>query len=67
MECWKQALELDRSQFGALYNLAIAEGRRGEVGAARQKLVRFVASAPPALYGKDLAEARRLLKSLPGT
>ena len=66
MECWRRALELDGAQYGALYNLAIAQGRRGEVRAARQALERFVAHAPPALYAKDLAEARRLLRSLGG-
>jgi regulator of sirC expression with transglutaminase-like and TPR domain len=67
MECWKRALELDATQYGSLYNLAIARGRRGEVRAARQALERFVANAPSAQYGKDLAQARRLLKSLGGT
>lgn len=64
IESWRRALKLDGGQYGALYNLAIAEGRRGEIGAAREKLQRFVANAPPALYAKDLAEARRLLKSM---
>lgn len=64
IECWRRALELDGGQYGALYNLAIAEGRRGEAGAAREKLRRFVANAPPSLYAKDLAQARRLLKSM---
>jgi choline-sulfatase len=67
MECWKRAVELDGSQFDALYNLAIVEGKRGDVQAARRALERFLASAPPALYARDLAEARRLLKSLRGT
>lgn len=66
MASWKRALELDGAQFAALYNLAIAQGRRGEVDAAREKLQRFVARAPAAVYGKDLAEARRLLKSMGG-
>ena len=65
-ECWRRSLELDRAQYAALYNLAIAQGRRGEIRAARQALERFVAEAPPALYARDLAEARRLLKSLGG-
>lgn len=64
MECWRKAVDLDRTQYGALYNMAIVEGRRGQVDAARRALERFVADAPPALYAKDLAQARRLLKSL---
>jgi choline-sulfatase len=64
MECWRRAVELDGTQYGALYNLAIAQGRRGQLDAARQTLQRFVANAPPALFAKDLVEARRLLKSL---
>jgi len=64
---WRRALELDASQYAALYNLAIAQGRRGEVREARQALERFVAEAPASRYAADLAEARRLLKSLGGT
>jgi choline-sulfatase len=67
VECWRRALQLDRAQYAALYNLAIAEGRRGEVREARAALERFVAEAPASVYAKDLAEARRLLKSLGGT
>jgi choline-sulfatase len=67
VECWRRALQLDRAQYAALYNLAIAQGRRGEVREARAALERFVAEAPASLYARDLAEARRLLKSLRGT
>ena len=64
LECWKRAVDLDPTQYDALYNIAIVEGRRGNVEAARKSLQRFVATAPPALFAKDLAEARRLLSSL---
>jgi Flp pilus assembly protein TadD len=64
IECWKQALELDGTQYAALYNLAVAEGRRGQLADARKFLERFVANAPPDLFAKDLTEARRLLRSL---
>jgi arylsulfatase A-like enzyme/tetratricopeptide (TPR) repeat protein len=66
VECWRRALQIDRTQYAALYNLAIAQGRRGEVREARAALERFVAEAPASVYAKDLAEARRLLKSLGG-
>ncbi len=64
LECWKRAFELDPAQYDALYNIAIVEGRRGNVEAARKSLQQFVATAPPTLFAKDLAEARRLLSSL---
>jgi tetratricopeptide (TPR) repeat protein len=64
LECWRRAVELDRTQYDALYNIAIVEGRRGNVESARRSLQRFVETAPPSLFARDLAEARRLLKSL---
>jgi choline-sulfatase len=65
IQAWKQALSLDPHRYDALFNLAIATGRRGDPEAARRELERFVVSAPPALYGRELTEARRLLRALP--
>jgi arylsulfatase A-like enzyme/Flp pilus assembly protein TadD len=63
---WRRAAELDPKQFDALYNIGIVASRRGEAAAAREALKRFIATAPPALYRRDLVEARRMLRELPG-
>ena len=61
VEAWKRAVELEPTEFDALYNLTIellAEGRMDE---ARKFGVRYLASAPPALYANNLAHVRKLL------
>ena len=58
---WKRAVELDRAQFNALYNLwyeLAAAGRRDEAGAYGGQ---FVATAPPAFFGPDIARVRQYL------
>ena len=58
---WKRAVQLDASQFNALYNLwyeLAAAGRRDEaVPYARQ----FVATAPPAFFAPDIQRIRAWL------
>jgi arylsulfatase A-like enzyme/Flp pilus assembly protein TadD len=61
--CWRHALELDPAQYGALFNLGMAEGRRGNVAAASRALRLFVERAPSTRFSRELAEARRLLRS----
>jgi arylsulfatase A-like enzyme/Flp pilus assembly protein TadD len=63
---WRRAAELDPRQYDALFNIGIVAGRRGEIGTARDALRRFLATAPPALYGRDLEQARRLLAQMGG-
>jgi arylsulfatase A-like enzyme/Flp pilus assembly protein TadD len=63
---WRRAAEIDPKQFDALYNLGVVASRRGEANIARDALKRFIATAPPALYRKDLVEARRVLRGLGG-
>ena len=63
---WSRAAELDPRQYNALLNLGIVAAQRGEISVARDALRRFVATAPPALYAKDLARARRMLKEMGG-
>ncbi len=61
IEHWRQAVAGDASNFDALYNLGtelVKDGRREE---ARPYLERFVRSAPPAFYAKDIAHVRGLL------
>ena len=63
---WSRAAELDPKQFDALLNLGVLAAQRGQPEVARDALRRFVATAPPSLYSRDLQEARRLLKGLGG-
>ena len=58
---WKRAVELDPSQFNALYNLwyeLAAAGRRDEATAYGGQ---FAATAPPAFFAPDIARVRQYL------
>ena len=57
-------MELDPRQYDALLNIGIVAGRTGNRALAKEALRRFVASAPPALYAKDLETARRILREI---
>ena len=62
IESWKRAVELDHSQFNAMYDLwfeLAAAGRRDE---ASQYGRQFVAAAPPALFISDIEEVKRYLR-----
>jgi arylsulfatase A-like enzyme/Flp pilus assembly protein TadD len=61
---WERSAGLDPRQFDALYNLGIVAAETGQREKARAALERFVATAPPARFGGDIAEARRLLRGL---
>jgi arylsulfatase A-like enzyme/tetratricopeptide (TPR) repeat protein len=61
IESWKRAVALDATEFDALYNLTILLVEAGRVGEAREYAQRFVATAPPALYGADIEKMRRFL------
>lgn len=63
---WERAVALDASQFDALFNLGLVAAESGRTDTARQALRRFVATAPPARYGPDIAKARALLGRLAG-
>ena len=63
IDSWKRAVQIDSSQFNALYNLwfeLAAAGRRDEASTYGRQ---FVATAPPALFGKDIEEVKRYLAS----
>ncbi len=66
-ESWSKAVRLDPSQYDALFNLAMLSGRLGKAEDARRSLERFVATAPPDRYAGQIAQARKILKSLPPT
>ncbi len=61
---WERSVALDPRQFDALYNLGVVAAETGQPGKARAALERFVATAPAARFGKDIAEAQRLLRGL---
>lgn len=61
IESWRRAVEIDGTEFYALYNLTLALAQRGAVQDARAYGERFLATAPPAFFGQELAALRRLL------
>jgi choline-sulfatase len=63
---WSRAVELDPKQFDALFNLGVLASQQGRPDIARTALSQFIATAPPALYARDLQEARRMLRGLGG-
>lgn len=64
MEAWTRCVEVDPQQFDALYNLGRVAGELGDWRRARQTLERFVATAPPSRYAKDIREVRAVLAAM---
>ncbi|HEY7291442.1 MAG TPA: sulfatase-like hydrolase/transferase [Vicinamibacterales bacterium] len=62
VSAWKRAVELDSGNYDALYNLGTTLARGGQIAEARPYLERFVRSAPPALYARDIREITGLLE-----
>jgi len=58
---WKSAVALDPAESGKLLALAQLLAQRGRAAEARPYLELFVASAPPAVYARDLERVRRWL------
>jgi len=58
---WKKAVELDATNYDALYNLATTLARDGRMAEARPYLERFVRTAPPAFYEKDVRDVSAIL------
>jgi len=61
---YQRAVELDPTNFDALFNLATELVNAGELATARPYLERFVRTAPPAFYADDI---RRLAGALQAT
>jgi Tfp pilus assembly protein PilF len=59
IDAWSRAVELDRTNFDALYNLATALVRDGQRERARPYIDAFLKTAPPA-YDNDKRELERL-------
>jgi len=64
IDAWEHCLELNPDQFDALYNIGRVSGQLGDWKKARAALERFVATAPPRVYAKDLAEVRGALRDM---
>ena len=61
IDAWKRAVELEPTEFHALYNLTLELMNQGRQDDARAYGERYLATAPPALYGPDLEQIRKLL------
>ena len=64
IDAWNRAVELDGRQYDALFNIGLVAYRTGNHPEARRALERFVRTAPPARYGREIADARRALAAL---
>jgi tetratricopeptide (TPR) repeat protein len=58
---WQRAVEYDPRNFDALFNLASELLRAGRTMQARPYVEQFVRTAPPALYGPEIARFREAL------
>ncbi len=61
LNAWRRAVALDPAEFNALFNLTIALFDAGQTAEARRYGEQFMASAPQALFGPDIARIRQLL------
>ncbi len=59
---WREAVALDATNFDALYNLCIVLLAADRAGEARPHVEQFVRTAPPGVYGREIAEFRRWLQ-----
>ncbi len=62
LDAWRRAVSLDPNEFNALYNLTVQLFEAGQTAEARRFGERFVATAPPALFGPDITRIRALLQ-----
>ena len=64
LEAWAECLKYNPKQYDALYNTALVACKIGDRSRARDAMQRFVETAPPAQYGKDIAQVRAALAAL---
>ena len=64
VDAWNRAVALDPRQYDALFNIGMTEGRAGRYAEAKRALQRFVESAPPERYARELDTARQALRAL---
>ena len=61
IEAWKRAVALDPRELDALYNLTVMLIEAGRKDEARIYGERYIATAPPAMFAKDIARLQKLL------
>jgi arylsulfatase A-like enzyme/Flp pilus assembly protein TadD len=61
---WKRAVEVDHRQYDTLFNLGVTLLEIGDRAAARPYFERFVATAPPVFYRKDIEHVSAMLRRL---
>ena len=61
IEMWKQAVAIEPTEYDALYNLTVTLAETGRGEEARTYGERYITTAPPALYGRDIAHIRQLI------
>ncbi len=66
LTAWERCVELDPRQWDSLYNLGFTAARVGQRARAIAALRRYVETAPPGRFTREIAEARRLLGQLGG-
>lgn len=61
LDAWRKAVSLDPNDFNAMFNLTMELFESGQIDEARRYGERFVATAPPAFFGPDIARVRQRL------
>jgi arylsulfatase A-like enzyme/Tfp pilus assembly protein PilF len=61
---WKRAVDVDHRQYDTLFNLGVTLLELGDRAGARQYFERFVATAPPVFYRKDIEQVKGMLLRL---
>ena len=59
---WKRTVEIEPTNWDALYDLGVQLARVGRISEARPYLDRFVRNAPPAVYAKAIQNAINVLR-----
>jgi Flp pilus assembly protein TadD len=62
---WRRAVEIDGTNYDALYNLATTLARDGRLTEAKPFLEQFARTAPRAFYEKDVREVSAILEKRP--
>jgi choline-sulfatase len=65
LDAWARCVEYGPEEYDALYNMGLVALRIGEKERAKEAFEKFLTSAPPARYARELAEVRKLLKGVP--
>ena len=62
IDMWKRAVALNGTEYDALYNLTVTLFELGRRDEARSYGERYVATAPPGFYVREIARVRTMLK-----